>query len=612
MKYLLTILSMCCCLIAFAQHPNPLAPERFDANDDLAPFYHGVASGDPLTDRVIIWTRVSVDTSELDVYWQVALDTGMTQIVREGSFATDANRDYTVKVDVTGLSPDTYYYYEFNALGKNSIRGRTKTTPVGAVDSLRFAVVSCSNVEAGYFNAYARIAERNDIDAVLHLGDYIYEYGNGEYGTTRNAEPEHEILTLGDYRMRHSHYKLDSDLRAIHQQYPFIVIWDDHETANNSWFGGAGNHNADEGDWFDRKTAGVQAYFEWLPIRKPNPNDDQRIYRKISYGNLLDLHLLDTRLEGRDEQDGVNNTSQDRTLLGQEQYDWLVDGMQSSNAQWQIVGQQVMMAPLKIAGIPVNSDQWDGYPAERSRLLNDVIFRGIQNFVVLTGDIHTSWGNDIPWQNYNADTGSGSAGVEFVTTSVTSPGFPFSVEDFVLQTSNPHMKYIDLTEHGYLILDINQSRTQGEWFYVPTVDEPATGENFAGAWYTNNGTRHLQQATTPSAASFNYNVLQAPALPRPVEDTMTAVTILDDVTVVGVYPNPFYNRFIVQYDLKEQTNLNLTLLDMSGKVIYEKNLGMQVAGVHHTPVFLSENGKGNYILLMQSDKGLYKKMIVKM
>jgi alkaline phosphatase D len=227
-------------------------------DEELFPFYHGVASGDPLEDRVIIWTRVTpVEAKDnVEVAWRMATDTGMVNIVAEGVFDTNLGRDFTVKVDVENLNPGTWYYYDFMALDNYSLRGRTRTLPSGDVDHLRFAVASCSNYEHGYFNAYKHIAFRNDLQAVLHLGDYQYEYQVGGYSAFiegRQNEPANETITLEDYRIRHSHYKLDEDLRAAHQQYPWFTVWDDHEFANNAWVGGAENHDAGEGLWSDRK-----------------------------------------------------------------------------------------------------------------------------------------------------------------------------------------------------------------------------------------------------------------------------------------------------------------------------------------------------------------------
>lgn len=274
----------------------------------LFPFYHGVASGDPTSNSIIIWTRVTpYNDEEVTVSWKMATDPQLQHVVQQGNFQTGDFRDYTVKVDVTGLNPGTTYYYSFTALGKQSITGRTRTVPTTSVSQLRFAVASCSNYQNGFFNVYDRLAERNDIDAVIHLGDYIYEYEEGGFGYSsavgRGHEPTNEIITLDDYRVRHSFYKLDPSLRRAHQQHPFILIWDDHEFANDAYVNGAENHQpATEGDWNTRKNNAWKAYFEWMPIRDNVQNPNQ-IYRRIQYGNLMDLILLDTRIEGRDKQD---------------------------------------------------------------------------------------------------------------------------------------------------------------------------------------------------------------------------------------------------------------------------------------------------------------------
>ncbi|MFN8237511.1 MAG: alkaline phosphatase D family protein [Chitinophagales bacterium] len=348
---------------------------RSMADTSLAPFYHGVASGDPTPNAVIIWTRVTPEEAgTITGTWRMALDTNFTSIVQSGTFSTDSSRDYTVKIDVTGLSPNTWYYYEFTALGKNSLTGRTKTAPVGGVNQLRFAFVSCSNYPGGYFNAYDRIKDRNDVDAVLHLGDYIYEYATNIGAPRTDQMPSSEIIRLIDYRQRYSTHRLDPSTRKVHQQYPFITVWDDHETANNSYMNGAENHTtASEGPWSLRKAAGQQAYDEWMPIRLPEPGNPNKIWRKISYGNLVDLFMLDTRLYARTEQ-GVLADSL-RKLLGTEQMAWLETELKNSTAKWKILGQQVMVGNLNPlwqldgTGIILNTDQWDGYQTERKKII---------------------------------------------------------------------------------------------------------------------------------------------------------------------------------------------------------------------------------------------------
>jgi alkaline phosphatase D len=610
MKKIYLILSLFLTTNLFAQ----TEPGRSNINSLMKPFYHGVASGDPLTDRVIIWTRITPDstiTGNISVDWRMALDTAFTQIVTFGTTSTNELTDYTVKVDVTGLLPNTFYFYEFSALNGKSVIGRTKTAPSGDVDSLRFAVVSCSNYEYGYFNAYKRIAQRNDIDAVLHLGDYIYEYGVGSYSGNvdgRTNEPEHEIITLEDYRIRHSHYRLDPDLRRVHQQYPFIVVWDDHESANDSWKGGAENHDpATEGDWSVRKANSIQSYFEWMPIRVPDPNDNERIYRQINYGDLVNFLMIDTRLYGRDLQVGTTSPSLNdpgRSLLGASQYSWMMDKLENSTSRWNILGQQVMMAPLKIFGTPVNTDQWDGYPVERSKLLNEVVDKNIPNLVVLTGDIHTSWANDLPLSGYNASTGANSAGVEFVATSVTSPGAPIGFGTSVIKSANPHMKYIELSSRGYLILDINKTRTQADWFYT-IINTPSETDQFAISYRVNDGERFLRTATGPSVRPG------AQPIPAPNEPQPLNVEKQDQIVVVGQYPNPFIDKFVVQFYMQKTQVVTIRIIDMTGKIIMNSSMGEKQTGLHYAEIRAEELAAGTYFVILETPENRVKNTVVK-
>src|SRR6185295_8849732 len=364
----------------------------------------------------------------------------MKQVRQSGRFVTDRRRDFTVKVDAAGLDPGLTYYYQFEARGVKSLVGRTRTLPVGNVDRLRLAYASCSNYPWGYFNAYARIAERDDLDCVLHLGDYIYEYKLGEYADPqlkgeRDVVPTNETVSLTDYRLRYALYRTDPDLQEVHRQHPFIAVWDDHETANNSWRGGAENHNPDqgEGEWRDRRRAAVQAYNEYMPIRSVSLSDD-KIYQTLPFGDLADILMLDTRLHGRDKQVDFKPGEQEvpatdaqlidpkRTLLGFDQEKWLARELRKSKDHkqpWRILGQQVMMAQLsRTQGRTIrNPDQWDGYAPTRERLFKVLRERDIRNNVVLTGDIHSTWCNDLssnPWAPSATADEARVVGVEFV------------------------------------------------------------------------------------------------------------------------------------------------------------------------------------------------------
>lgn len=619
----LSLIAAACCwaAIAWGQSPRPehLNHLRTGARSDLAPFFHGVASGDPLSDKVIIWTRVTTDSVDARVKWRIASDTGMVNVLDSGMVMTDASRDFTVKVDVPNLQPNTFYYYEFEAYNKYSLRGRTKTLPVGDVDSLRFAVVSCSNYAAGFFNAYDALTNRNDIDAVLHLGDYIYEYGDGQFGADRSLQPSAEILTLSDYRTRHSYYKLDEDLIRLHQQYPFITVWDDHETANDAWFGGAQNHDATtEGDWFDRKSFGIRAYNEWQPIRRPSAQDTQQIYRKFRFGDLIELYMLDTRLQAREEQNGIDNNPT-RQLLGNQQLQWLVAGMDSSTARWQLLGQQVMMAPIKIptTTFPFTpatflEDQWDGYPAERNRLYDSIQINNIPNMVVLTGDIHSAWANDLPLSGYNPNNGAGSIGVEFVVNSVTSQNFPFPVPQSIIQNFNNHVKFSQLTDHGYMIVDINKNRSQCDWYTLSTISSQTYNDNYTASWYTNNGERFLRAGSGAAPANPNHFTIPAPQDPR-VRNLVAVQENANEMQTVllGVYPNPFQQQITLHYNLETNSEVAFSLQDVTGKTVFAKIIGQQNAGVQRETFDMPQLPAGSYFLTLRMGNKTHQRLLIK-
>jgi alkaline phosphatase D len=501
--------------------------EVSSTSTSTTPFRHGVASGDPLADRVILWTRVSVSSppSEIPVDWVMAADPELQNVVAAGSTAAMRSNDYCVKIDVTGLAPATTYYYRFSTGGIASPLGRTRTLPVGSVDRLRIAVLSCASYAQGYFNAYRRVSRRADLDLVIHLGDYIYEHGNGEYGSFRAYKPAHEITTLQDYRTRHNQYKADIDVGELHRQHPMIAVWDDHEIADNAWKDGAANHQpATEGAWFDRLSAALRAYYEWMPVRQVSTNRRQ-LYRSFRIGDLAELYMLETRVSARSEQADPNLTTEPptftqegefvdpaRKIIASTQQTWLTDGIRASTAQWKLIGQGVMLSPARVGktfdgkDIYFNPDQWDGYKPARDRLLGAIAGSStippVRNPVVLTGDIHSSWGAEL----VREPTSTGDytpLGVEFVATSVTSPGFddPDGQVASGLRELNSHLKYVELTKRGYLLLDITPTRLSGEWWYVDTVLAKSTVQSCGAVLQTPDGSNRLEPGTQSAQRS---------------------------------------------------------------------------------------------------------------
>ncbi|MEU5184652.1 alkaline phosphatase D family protein [Streptomyces longwoodensis] len=520
---------------------GPLAaalPAR--AADEAPAFLHGVASGDPLPDGILLWTRVTPTAAatpgsgtgpDTEVEWVIALDKALTTVVAKGSVTATAASDHTVKADVRGLQPATDYWFRFSAGGTDSPVARTRTAPAvdAAVPGLRFGVVSCANWEAGYFSAYRHLAARSDLDAWLHLGDYIYEYGTGQYGTrdtvVRPHAPAHEILTLADYRTRHGRYKTDPDLQALHHKAPVVAIWDDHEFANDAWSGGAENHTEGaEGTWTARQAAARQAYFEWMPVR---PAIAGTTYRRLRFGKLADLSLLDLR-SFRSQQVKTGNggvDDPDRTLTGRAQLDWLKAGLQSSDTTWRLVGNSVMISPFAIGsltadllkplaellglpkeGLALNTDQWDGYTDDRRELLAHLRAHAIRNTVFLTGDIHMAWANDVP-----VDAGtyplSASAATEFVVTSVTSDnlddlvkvpeGTVSAVAAPLIRAANRHVHWVDTDRHGYGVLDITAARAQMDYYVLSDRTRPDATSSWARSYRTRSGTQKVERTYDP-------------------------------------------------------------------------------------------------------------------
>ncbi len=512
--------------------PTPTTPPSFR---------HAVASGDPLPTAVILWTRLSDVSIDTPVQWQVALDAAFTQLVASGTASATGASDYTVKVDATGLAADTRYFYRFTSGGVRSPIGRTRTAPVVAVPALRFAVVTCSDITRGEYNAYARVAELEDVQAVIHLGDYIYE--TGRIDRVRPHDPPRRITTLPDYRRRYASYRETVELQNVHIAHPMIWVWDDHETCDAAWRFGAdpADHEPEtDGPWELRRAAGMQAAAEWLPIRLPEPGRFERIYRHFSFGPLADLTMIDTRQIGRSQQI-ANNAEMGfvqtgdfadpaRTILGAEQEAWVAEQFVRSGHTWRLIGNQVIVAPLKIAGAPrasgasvfANNDQWDGYEPARDRFLDAAAAANVQNLVVLTGDVHASMAFEIARDpnnpaSYVPGTGMGSEGVEFVTPSISSGGDQANPagetddpEAFVealitagsegLRASNPQLKLFDASKNGYLLLTVTPENLRADFWLVPTVLELSDKQTLSYAFDVAAGSNTLVEDLAVRAA----------------------------------------------------------------------------------------------------------------
>ncbi|EJE4694615.1 alkaline phosphatase D family protein [Vibrio parahaemolyticus] len=510
-----------------------------DDNESVAvSFEHGVASGDPTQTQVIIWTRVTTAASYVDVSWQVASDMEFSNVVQSGVFTTDTGRDFTVKVDVQNLNANSQYYYRFIVGEMMSEVGQTQTLPEDGVEKASMAVVSCANYPAGYFHVYREILnqhEQSPFNVVLHLGDYIYEYGAGGYASEDAAalgrEPSKgaECITLDDYRKRYAQYRQDADLQALHAKLPMIAVWDDHELANDTWKNGAENHQDDEGSFIDRRAAAAAAWTEWLPVRE-NTFSNMLIYRQFSFGSLVNLMMLDTRLVGRDkpldyfslsaptmEAIGglvVQSRSADRELLGTEQLAWLMNEFNTHDAKWNVLGQQVLMSRMELPSsvmtamfqlftsteekkteallavntaitgyladpsadpisLPYNLDAWDGYYVEREKVYQ-LAKASSGNFVCLAGDTHNAWASELK------DVSNNPIGVEFATSSVSSPGLeeylaldPVAIAQ--MEYTLPHLvselQWADIKQRGFMRVTFTADAAQSTWYLVSTIKD---------------------------------------------------------------------------------------------------------------------------------------------
>ncbi len=537
-------------------------------------FDHGVASGDPLNDKVIIWTRATPkesvsDSATFPIDYEISTDAEFSQILRRGVVSTSKESDYTIKIDLQDLEPDTVYYYRFSSGDTLSEVGKTKTLATGDIAQVKMAVFSCTNYTNGYFNAYMEASKIEDLDVAIHLGDYIYEYGmyNEDDGVTpayatQNAQAigrvlpsdnDKECIVLEDYRKRYALYHTDEGSKAIHAACPMVVVWDDHETSNDAYIGGAANHQEDEGSWDDRVAAALQAYFEWLPIR-PIENKKE-IYRSFDFGNLVSLHMLETRLNARTKQLSYANyfdatggfdassfvtdvTSDTQVLLGETQLQWLQNQMQSSSAVWQVLGQQVIMAKINLPAellVPIGQleyvqtqEEYKDLIEQINRLLGELVALKIKKLQgeTLTQEEEARLATVLPynldawdgyayerevifgtakalgknlvtlsgdthngWKNNLVDKDGDTVGVELATPSVSSPGF----EDYVgLDTLDKAMSFEGALQ--LLVDDLEYLNSSDRGFMCVTFTPNSVTSEWVYLLNTDSSIYHLNES----------------------------------------------------------------------------------------------------------------------
>lgn len=553
-------------------------PARIYGDSIHAPFYHGVASGDPLSNAVIIWTRItpdSADFSPLTVNYQVATDSLFITIVSSGSLLTDSSSDWTIKKDITGLSQNTVYYYRFDdGSGNYSFRGRTRTAPTGSVSDLKFAVFSCSSIFSGFFNGYANVAERADsLNAAIHLGDYIYDFVDADEQVRVPSPFPVEPTNLAEWRDRHEYYLLDPDLRAAKALLPWICLWDNHDQDCG-------------GSYTCLYQGGNEAFLEWLPIRVPDTTDQLSIYRTFSYGDLADIIITDALMYRHSDTlpSGAYN------MLGTEQFNWLTLQLQNSTAKWKMVAQQRMIGGWYTNGIPTwlldilpnagaifDDGSWDGFPETKAMLFDFVRTNFIDNMIVLSGDAHVSIAQDLiedPFNTslYNAETGMGSVGVEFLPTSISrgnmdEAGASVSLFNFVNnidRQANPQHQFADLFNHGYGLLHLMPDSSIAQFWYAPILQISSQdslgatlivkdGENH---WSRNSGFSGLKDET-----GFSYQL----------------------------FPNPATDFITLRFQHAFEEEVKIELIDMFGKVhktevVKQFNLGnMHMIAVQDLP-----------------------------
>lgn len=558
-----------------------------------APFYWGVASGDPMQDKVLIWTRIKPvsSTDSLNVNWEMSSDSLFTQAIDNGAVMAIPEKDWTVMIDVAGLEAGSIYYYRFwDDDNKYSARGRTKTAPSGSVSVLKFGVASCSSIFSGYFNAYGRMAER-DLDLVIHVGDYIYDFVDQDEEVRVPDPYPINPSNLEEFRDRHKYYLLDPDLRSARQNHPFIVMWDNHDIEGRN------------------EPEPIQAFEEYVPMRLNDNSAPERIYRSFNYGGLVDIIMLDVQMF-RDIDTLPNGED---AMMDIEQLDWILSTLDSSSSKWRILGTSKLMGAWNIPLIQIGSgtgNSWDGFPGTRAKLLNHLDQNGIDNNVVISGDLHMSIGCDLsldPFDSnvYDPATGEGSIAVEILPTSISrgnadesgiSPSLIPTAEQISLQ-NNPHHVYTDITRHGYGILNITPDSVVAEYWYSEILEQ-TTEEEFGGGLVTKDGENHWEREVRNTP--FNE------------ADSLNSLPELDmfNVSVSDVFPNPGTQTFNIKINAVASEKAHVRIVTFpTAQLVKEFDWNLE-AGESKYSFDIPSSPNGYYAIMIETGEAIISRSFV--
>ena len=572
--------------ISFSISAQVTLPENMYGDTAYAPFYWGVASGDPVPDGAVIWAKVATTlTPAIQTQtWEVSADQSFTNILETGSVDALSANDNCVRVEVSGLQPNTHYYYRFtdNQSGNTSQVGRTKTAPSGNVDEMTLAVASCSSIYSGFFNAYRNIANNDEVDLMVHLGDYIYDFVDSDEQVRIPTPIPTTPSTLQEWRDRHAYYLLDPDLRLARQMHPWVVIWDNH-------------------DFGDGTQGGIEAFWEYVP-RRDYHNDIEKIHRSYSFGNLFDLIMIDIEKFRNIDEIAPSEPS----VLGTEQRNWFLNELSNSETKWRIAGNQKMFGGWFAVGLPpefgiptdgdvFDDGSWDGFMAERDTVFNHIVDNDIDNFMMISGDIHMSFYIDLslaPLESsvYDPITGDGAIGVEFIPASVTrgnadESGISPSDADIVTlvsQNLNPHHQFTNIVDHGYGLLHINQDTIRAEIRYCDKLQ------------ITNNETIGVEMLLLEGENRWHRS------------QNVSVITELNDDNELEVYPNPVNETLNIRFDDKSQTDYNIQVLDAKGRVVLSTMSQRQKI----TEINVNSLPAGAYVLQASNDEKVLRKSFI--